>query len=598
MHFTETGKTHSLSSKLLLLTFTMLIMTGCFEVKDDAPPAKPSSGTIQGKLLDSVTQQAIVGAIVNMGGATATTDAEGKYVIRDVIIPLDGTNNIKSVTYKLTLDLRNVTSPVNMVNTSITPRYPDFTYDYTAILFTTATVTSTTTPLSYLKENVNFNVGKQAANLAGLVADKTTLQAVAAVYTVKLISLGTTAGPGSTGVTESTVGSTLTDANGNFTFSNIESLKSFRIESWNSAQTIRGTLNVAAPVDGATKTLSVLNNNAVLVTSVDTSAPIIVRVTPEMNADIAPAATDVVYTFSKPILQTANTSTSPSVATGLYYKVDVNFNGAKASNIQRSLSWNSTYTQLTINIASLAAASKYTVDLTPANSLLKDTSGTALDNTLDKRVLNFTTNGSITPAAPGAITVTNSASLNYNSPTVLLDWQPVSGAKGYNVYRAKNYPGAAGQLQLVGTTLSTLTSDYSDTLPVALFLEGQRKLTYTYVVTSVSADNIESAVSPSVTAQDNVAPTASIPTGLASTYTITFTEPVDEASAVNLSRYQLTQSDGSTVGVPTVTSAILNVGLTTVTITLNAITLTGNALAVTGVTDISGNVMIAVVRDF
>ena len=596
MHFTEVGKIHSLFSKLLLLTFTLLIMTGCFEVKDDAPPAKLSSGTIQGKLLDSVTQQAIVGAIVNMGGATATTDAEGKYVIRDVIIPLDGTNNIKSVTYKLTLDLRNVTSPVNMVNTSITPRYPDFTYDYTAILFTTATITSTTTPLSYLKENVNFNVGKQAANLAGLVADKTTLQAVAEVYTVKLFSMGTTAGPGSTGVTESTVGSTLTDANGNFTFSNIESLKSFRIESWNSAQTIRGTLNVAAPVDGATKTLSVSNNNAVLVTSVDTSAPIIVRVTPEMNADIAPAATDVVYTFSKPILQTANTSTSPSVATGLYYKVDVNFNGAKASNIQRSLSWNSTYTQLTINIASLAAASKYTVDLTPANSLLKDTSGTALDNTLDKRVLNFTTNGSITPAAPGAITVTNSASLNYNSPTVLLDWQPVSGAKGYNVYRAKNYPGAAGQLQLVGTTLSTLTSDYSDTLPVALFLEGQRKLTYTYVVTSVSADNIESAVSPSVTAQDNVVPTASIPTGLASTYTITFTEPVDEASAVNLSNYLLTQ--GSAAGVPTVTGAVLNAGLTTVKLTLSASTISGNALAVTGVSDISGNVMIAVVRTF
>lgn len=236
------------------------------------------------------------------------------------------------------------------------------------------------------------------------------------------------------------------------------------------------------------------------------------------------------------------------------------------------------------------------MDITPANALFKDLNGNALDNTNDKRVLNFTTNGATTPAAPGAISAVNSSSLNYNSPTVLLDWLPVSGAKGYNVYRAQNLPGLPGQLQLIGTAPSTLTSDFTDTLPAAKFVSGQNKLIYTYVVTSVSADNLESVASPSLTVQDTVVPTATIPTGLAATYTITFSEPVDEISATTLGNYLLTQ--GGAGAVPLITSAVLNAGLTTVTLTLNSSTLAGNVLAVSNVKDIAGNVMATTLRTF
>ena len=594
MNFTNVGGSIRSSLVSIVVIGIVLGLTGCFETKEDTAVPQ-STGIIKGKLIDSMTQQPIVGATIDFGGTAATTDADGKFVIANVEIPLDANKNIKAANYKVATDLRNVTSPINMA--TATSRYPDFSYDVVSLLFSSGN-SSTTTPIKYELTNVDFKVGKLSATLVGVVADKNTLLPVAAGYTVNLVSLGSTNISGN----EYIAGSTLTDTNGAFTFANIEALRSFRIDAWNSAQTFRGSKSVTAPDDGVTKTLSVQTNDAVLLVSTDALAPTIISVTPKMDADVAPVATDVVFTFSEPILQTANTDTSPSVATGLYSKVSVNYMGSKVSNaatsssISHTIAWNSSFTQLTISIPSLAASSKYTVDLTPANALFLDWNSNALNNSVDKRLLNFTTNGAVTPNAPSVVTVVNNSSLNYNSPTVLLDWLPVSGAKGYNVYRAQNYPSAAGQLQHVGGNPSTLTSDFSDTLPAAAFVSGQNKLTYTYVVASVSADNIESTANPTVTAQDNIVPTVIIPAGLAASYIITFSEPVDEVSAVTLSSYVLTQESAGSV--PTVESAVLNAGLTTVTLTLSESAVAFNVLTISGVKDIAGNTMTSANREF
>lgn len=589
----------TLRSRILAVSTLLglaLALSGCFDTKINTPTTQLSTGTIQGKLTDTVTQEPVAGASINIGGAIATTGTDGSFTMTGIVLPLDANNNIKTANYQVTIDMRDVSSPVNMGSSATSPRYPDFSYDRVNLSFASASITSTTTPPTYVLSNINFKIGKQAANITGVVADKSSLQTVAAGYTVNLVSLGASGVNSTSTLTETTVGSTSTDANGAFNFANIESLRNFRIDAWNPDQTFRGSQNVTAPADGGTITLATQTGNAVLVASTNTLAPTIISVTPQMDANIAPAATNVVFTFSKPILQTPDTNTSPAVATGIYNKVTVNLVGATASSIVHSLAWNTTFTQLTISIPSLAASSKYTIDLTSVNSLLVDVNGNALNNTIDRRVLNFTTNGAANPVAPSSVTVVNSTSLNYNSPTVLLNWLPVSGAKAYNVYRAQNYPTAAGQLQLMGSNPSTLTSDFSDTLPAASFISGQNKLTYSYVVTSVSADNIESAVSPTVTAQDNVVPTATIPTGVAATYTITFSEPVDEVSATTLSNYVLAQGVAATV--PTVNSAVLNAGLTTVTLTLSGTTITGNILTITGVTDIAGNAMTSANRTF
>jgi Bacterial Ig-like domain len=573
-------------------------LTACFGIPDAAPPEETGAiGTVKGKLLDSMSQLPIVGAKIDLGSAT---DAEGVYSIDNVVITFDGANNIRDALYKVKIDLRNVTSPINMVDTSVTPRYPDYSYDITSVQFSTATSTSTSTRVTYLKENVDFNVGKLAATISGVVADRNTLLPVSQDYTVNLISLGSSGN----GVNEQQVGSAQTDANGGFTFANIESFRRFRIESYNLAQTFRGSLSLTAPADGVTRNLSVATNDAILVASTDTLSPTIINVTPQRDADIAPAPVEVIFTFSEPILQTANTSTSPSVATGLYNTVVVNYTGDKASNvtsslssnITRSLSWNALFTQLKVTIPTLAPASKYTVDLTPANALLMDLNGNALDNTNDRRLLSFTTNGAITPNPPGLVTVVNNASINYDSTSVVLDWLPVSGAKAYNVYRATSSLGATGQLQLIGGSPSTLISGYTDTLPANSFIAGQNKLSYTYQVRSVSADNIESDASPEVIAQDTIAPTATIPNMRLAVYTITFSEPVSEVLAVNPDNYILTM--GTASAVPSVMSAVLNAGLNIVTLTLNATIASGNVLTVTKVRDIAGNEIVGVPMTF
>lgn len=608
-------------------------LSGCKGSKGDpgAVAAAQPTGTIQGVLADNVTHQPIVGAIVDIGVATATTNADGQFVMRNVVVPVDAANNVNAAAYVATIDLRRVTSPVNMASATATPRYPDFHYKKINItftsLYTSAASATTATPVTGLIANVDFPVGKLAATITGVVADSLTLQPVAAGYIVKLVSLDSwqpTATDTGMGAIENVVGSTTTDASGNFTFANIESKQSFRIDAWNAAQTIKGSgigvLNagtaVVAPADGQTKTLSIQSNTAVLVASTDVLAPTIISVTPEQNADIAPGSANVVFTFSEPILQTADTSTSASVPTGLYNTVAVNYAGAKASNIAHSLSWDATSTQLTVTIPTLAAASKYTVSLAGTGTTLKDANNNVVTNiaTAGKGALSFTTNGSATAAAPAAVTVVNSASLNFNSPSVLLNWSPVSGAKAYNVYRAQNYPGVTGQYQQIQPAIvlpgavSTLTSDFADTLPVASFVSGQNMLTYSYVVRSVNMDNVESADSTAVTAQDLVKPTATIPAvttppvlpavAPAVTLTITFSEPVDEATATTLTNYGMSNAVGFVGAIPAVTNAILNPGLLTVDLTLSATPVVGNVITITGVKDIAGNTMTGATRQF
>lgn len=344
-----------LISGFLLITLLLAGLSGCFETKEDTPP-KVTLGTVQGRILDSQTLQPIVGASVDLGGTVAVTSADGKYSIGNVVVPVDSSGAVKPATFKVTINLRSVTSPVDMNNSATTTKYPDFIYDYAAIQFTAASTSSTANPVTYLKENVDFRAGKKAATISGVVAHTITLAPVAAGYTVQLVALGTGTAPGGAGVSETVVGSTVTDANGSFTFANIEALKNYRIEAWDTAKAYKGAANVTSLNEGATLVLTVQANTAVIVTSTDTSPLLIVSVTPENNSDLSPAPVDVVYTFSKPILQTADTSTSSALANGLYSKVNVNYLGAKASNITHSLAWNSTFTQLTVSIPSLAAS--------------------------------------------------------------------------------------------------------------------------------------------------------------------------------------------------------------------------------------------------
>lgn len=585
-------------------------LSGC---KGDAGPAgaagsaaatQQATGTIQGGLVDSVTYQPIVGAVMDIGVAKATTNENGEFAFYNVPVPVDANNNAMAPRFRMIISMKGVTSPVNMANAAASPRYADNYGKVIELSFTplyTAGSSVTAVPVTGLVATTGLMVGKLAASISGTVADSVTKQAVGAGYTVKLVSTSPDFGTSGTGALENVVGSTTTNASGNFSFANIESLKDFRIDAWNTTQTMRGSKTVTSPADGETRTLAIQNNNgAVLVASTDALPPTIISVTPELNADIAPTGgVNVVFTFSEQIKQTADTGSSAnpptaSASTGLYNTVAVNYMGAKASNISHSLSWNAAMTQLTVSIPTLAEASKYQVSLAGTGTTLKDLSGNTVTNiaTVGEGVLDFTTNGSATPTAP-TIALVSPLSIDFNSALVNLDWMPVSGAKSYNVYRAQNYPSAAGQLQKVGSVLSSAFSDPVPASPIYSFVSGQNKLTYSYVVTSVSADNIESLGSAPVTAEDMVKPTAGLFMVTPTEIMAVFNEPVDEASATALTNYSLLSAAPPLVATTLAITSVALTSPTTVLITVPVAVAAGNYLSVSGVKDIAGNTMTA-----
>ena len=621
---------------LMIVTIaSFLIITGCTtentELTNPNPGTLNPTGTIQGRLVDSVTQEPIVGAVIDIGVGKATTSETGQFTIRDVPATASSGDGIPVVTgnYVATIDLRNVSDPVNMKSETETPRYPDFSYDFFTVTYTslndttndsriegdtidtdtpTNTETNTTstnhdTPVTGLVAGKQLSVGKLAATITGVVAYDTTKQTIGEGWTVKLVSKGSfnsDSGDQGTGDDENIVGSTTTDASGAFTFANIESLQFFEIRAWNSAQTYMTTgtgVSVTAPADGETLVLTVQKNNAVFVVSTDILAPAIISVSPENNADITAGPVSVVFTFSEPIKQTAYASSiTSSNRNGLYYDVQVKYNGIKAGNVAHTLSWNADYTALTVSIPTTATSSRYTVQLTEDandNSILDvgegedtnsngildevnlvDSSDESVDNLShatepDKGIVSFTTNGGATASAP-TVTLTNSSSINYHFVDPALDWNPVSGAKSYNVYRAMNQVwGSTSNSGAYALITNVNVSNYTDTtIPDNDadgydFIEDQAtKLTYSYYVTSVNSDYTESAGSTAVTAEDKVAPRLDMAVGTFvadlqdgnSSLTVSFDEPVDEALAETASNYSITVASGFPA--PTVSTAV------------------------------------------
>ncbi len=198
---------------------------------------------------------------------------------------------------------------------------------------------------------------------------------------------------GGTGANEHVVAMLTTGADGAFSFDKIESLQLFRIDVVNADGTERGSELVKSPADDQVKALLIqragvlpadgatlpaddaADLRTVFVSTTDTLAPRVLKTTPENGSEIAPGSNVTVkFAFSEPILQTpATKGLTPSSAAGsLYNLIQVRFLGAKVGNIAHSLSWNATFTELTVTIPTVAAASNYQVNLRPAAGILQD----------------------------------------------------------------------------------------------------------------------------------------------------------------------------------------------------------------------------------
>lgn len=628
-----------------------------------AASAQFAQGTVQGALVDSVTLQPIVGAVVDIGVAQATTTANGQFTFTNIPVPVDAANNGKATDYKVTINLTRVSSPVNMVSPGTSAVYPNYSLKIIPIAFTsqynslvtasgvTATGGTTATPQNGLVATIGLGVGKLSAGISGVVGDAATLQPVGTGYTVQLTSttaMGFASAGTGTGTIGNVVATTTTGANGSFSFSNIEANQNFTIVAFDSTQSKQGSVAATSPADGLTKTLAIQQagvaanslNQTVLVSATDNRPPSIITVSPQNNADIAPAANgiDVIIKFSEPIKQDAYATAltaSASVNGGIYNDVSVNFLGAKASNIAHTLAWNAAFDQLTVNIPGAAISSKYSVVLGAGFSTsLKDAAGNLLSaapvTTLltGGTTLNFTTSGSATPLAPIAVTNTVTPGVIVAASRVpgsaSLNWLPAANAKAYNVYRTQTVGSVTYPAQLIGVvapaTYTTLLNSYADAAIdfVNTALYGFNKVTYSYMVKSVGFDLQESVASSSVSAADTVAPTLAAVTPITvvtaiavpatpTVINVTFSEPLDPATATVAGNYTIGVSvpavapaltwvtatvSKATLIAPNVVQLSLTPGVATAT---TATALTGNQTLIVGanaVKDISGNAFV------
>lgn len=359
-----------------LMALTIAV-SGCGLTGGDDSVTNPAAstlrptGTVQGVVMDSVTQQPIAGAVVDIDGLTATTNDKGQYSLPNVPATCDqvegSTNTCENVT--ATIDLRRVTSPVNMTNVVSSGKctkeefdttgkkvtvdsacYPQFAYNEAQINYTSLndssqdgntdgtqgdSSTNHDTPVTGLMTSMDVSVGKLDANITGKVVDATVDAVGNTVYDfvagaeVNLYSNGSAnsgnaggAEGGGSGASRHLVSTTTTDASGSFTFSNIEAFQSFTIEASASGSVLFGAKLVTAPADEQTLKLDNLQANPaavcsglvslnpcfpVVVNTQDANPPFIKSVNLENGADLD--ATDVplhvTYTFSEAIAKTA-----------------------------------------------------------------------------------------------------------------------------------------------------------------------------------------------------------------------------------------------------------------------------------------------------
>lgn len=568
---------------LALCVSFLVSLTGCgSKTTDTVTVVQPNAGgSIQGVIKDASTQEPIAGAVVDIGGTRVTTTNAGQFSFPSLPV----------ATYSATLDMTNVTSPVAMANTAATPRYSKYSFQ-TLTAYNTGSASSV--PAT---ESVVILVGKLDATISGTVTDNNGVL-VGSGYNVSLSNTATPA---------TIVSTTTTASNGSFSFVNIEAMKPFTLSAKDAAGLLSASaVAVTAPNDGGTV------NQTVKITASTVAAS--AGVTPEHNSDIAPVANqNVVFTFSKPIKQTAVVAdTSNSNPLGLYSYVAVNFTGNKAiraSNIAHTLAWSADRTQLTVTLPVVAVSATYRVDL--CNAPLTDDSGTVVAG-LSATACNasgvgagtagigyvvFTTNGGATAAAP-TISNTNSASLNAATATVPVavqpsfDWLPVSGAKAYNIYRSMKQVWGATSNTHPATKLNAApwtASSYTDT-GVTYVENNAVKLTYDYTVTSLNSDSIESAPSVAVTAADVIKPMLlqAGSSATATTITLVFNELVDAGTALNAANYTVTA--GAAVPVASVTE--MTAGLSyRLNFAVGAVNVSSATVAVAGVTDVAGNLV-------
>ncbi len=544
---------------LLLVLVAGLVLQGC--VSDTTTPvtapqtkvAPAQRATITGKIIDGCTNYAIAGAVLSFGNdgsiSSTTSDASGSFAFANVPVGQYTTVNGSTVfsgTYNLTASMVTY----NKGQADSTKRYRPYYYNTVTITFTSV---QDSTGLLGLVGAINFVITNTNTVVQGSVVD-VNMRPVAGAQVVlfdQAINPGTA------------MGITRTNANGIYTFNNVDNGLVVSIAAKSADGSLQGTLGpFGLPCNVPFDSLRAqYTPERVRILPVDNVAPYVISLTPENKADVSPTSMTVVYTFSEPIKQTAYTRTDLGLGHGtIMDAIHVGYSGLKktAADIGFTASWDPTSTIFTITPQGLIGSAKYTCDATAAftSGNLKDAAGNAVVNNAtivgDFEVLNFTTAGGT--AGPTAPTLVRRSvpgvydPLDYAGGTVGLEWNFDATVRSYNVYRSVN----GGSYDLLSNNVTvtrfqtTAPGLYTGSSPNPLGA-GQ----VSYKVTAVSKDLVEGNASNVITVTDAVKPRliyfpapAAAPGTNNWVYTIGFSEPMSQSASENIANYTMSSFGG------------------------------------------------------
>ena len=457
-------------------------------VTNPDPNTFTPTGTVNGVLVDAITNTPVAGATVAIMSQTATTGTDGQFTITNVpaVGVANTTNsagNFVPTPYPVVIDLTSYNSKL----AAGAVKYPNIVLSSVAVTYSSlgdgiGGSSNHATPVNGFVANMTPTVGHLDANLKVLVVNAGTMvPAVGA--TVTLTPTSTTSVPNSTatstsgnsgnnasGNTNNVAATATTDANGIASFSAVEAGRVFIASALTSDGNWQGNMTAQAPGDGITKSYVTPNATAsgtcIDLTAIATKAPYPISVTPAAYSDIAPGATSVMYTFSEPIAATGYalaTTQATSTQGGLWADIasSVTYNGAKAGQLPFSLTWNTAMTQLSVNFTTVAA-SKYSVSIAAAlgSGKLTDAYKNVSADTNGVASMTFTTNGTLTPGKPAIWQDSNTATPNY------VEWLPTANTYQYVVQVTRMLGAVVDDVSYIATPNNII--DVTTINPVAM----------------------------------------------------------------------------------------------------------------------------------
>lgn len=548
--------------RLLFFSIALAVVSTVFLVScinETTSPVQPATevislmpkGTIHGIIVDRCTDVPVEGALMTLSHNgqifTAKSDVSGQFSFKDVPagryqVTAGGT--VLSGTYTITADL----TAINSAESDPTKRFRDYYYQSVTVVFTSLTP-GDSIGATQLVASVMFPVSQRNYAVKGTVVDKD-YQPVAGA-TVHLWDASI--------FPNRVMANATSGADGSFSFAEVDNGLTIDISARSADGKMTGNLagTYTLPCNHVTDSLRAqVTTERIQLTQSDDTAPQVIAISPENNADVTPTNLSVVFTFSEPIKQTAYTRTDLGLGHGTIMD-DITFTyvGLKKAlgPAGFAAAWNASFTQLTITPDNVTGSARYQVSAGTAIGKLKDNADRlAVNNTNitgDFENLNFTTNGGSTvPAKPTLarryITGVYS-SLDYTGGAVGMVWNLDQNARSYNIYKKIG----RGSFERVATNIPGPT--YAETVGLLVSPAPSATVSPTraeqvqYIVRGVSFDLAEGLASDPIIVGDDVKPrlvNATViaqPGGPANTwwYTLDFGEPMNFSTCDAESNY-------------------------------------------------------------